>query len=207
MERGATPSLLPVLRSRQQGELLARLLGDPDLEVSLTDLAAMLSIPVSSVHREIDRAQSAGLVTSRKVGNTRLVRANTASPYFAGLADVLVKAFGPPLVLAEALAGINGIDAAYIYGSWAAVFRGSGAPVSRPVADIDVLVLGCPDRDKLYAALSATEQRLGRPVQVALRPPGWLNTGRGTFHTTVTERPVAEIDLRADRPATRSSPR
>ena len=29
MERGSTPSLLPILRSRQQGELLALLLGDP----------------------------------------------------------------------------------------------------------------------------------------------------------------------------------
>ena len=147
---------------------MARLLGDPDLEASLTELAALLSVPVSSVHREIDRAESAGLVTSRKVGNTRLVRANTASPYFAGLADVLVKAFGPPQVLAEALTGIDGIDAAYIYGSWAAAFHDANASPGRPVADIDILVLGSPDRDKLYAAVSAAEQRLGRPVQVTL---------------------------------------
>ncbi len=207
MERGGAPSLLPVLRSRQQGELLARLLGDPDLEASLTDLAALLGIPVSSVHREIDRAQSAGLVTSRKVGNTRLVRANTASPYFAGLADVLVKAFGPPQVLAETLLGIDGIDAAYIYGSWATAIQGANASAGRPVADIDVLVLGSPDRDKLYAALSAAEQSLGRPVQVTLRPTGWLSTGRGTFHATVSERSLVEINLRAARSAKASSPR
>ena len=194
MERSGAPTLLPVLRSHQQGELLARLLGDPGLEASLTDLAAQLGIPVSSVHREIDRAQSAGLVTSRKVGNTRLVRANTASPYFAGLADVLVKAFGPPQVLAEALFGIDGIDAAYIYGSWAAAFQDANASPGRPVADIDVLVLGSPDRDRLYAAVSTAEQRLDRPVQVTLRPPGWLNTGRGTFHATVTERPLVEVN-------------
>ena len=95
MERGSAPSLLPILRSRQQGELLALLLGDPELEASLTDLAALVSVPVSSVHREIDRAESAGLVTSRKIGNTRLVRANTDSPYYRGLADVLVKAVRP----------------------------------------------------------------------------------------------------------------
>ena len=77
----------------------------------------------------------------------------------------------------------------------------------RPVADIDVLVLGTPDRDKLYAALSPAEQRLGRPVQVTLRPPGWLTAGRGTFHATVTKSPLVEIDLRADQPAIDSSPR
>ena len=193
MERGSTPSLLPILRSRRQGELLALLLGDPELEASLTELSALLAVAVSSVHREIDRAESAGLVTSRKIGNTRLVRANTDSPYYRGLADVLVKAFGPPRVLAAALARIDNIDTAHIYGSWAA--RLHGASTDRAVGDIDVLVLGSPDRDELYAALSAAEQRLGRPVQATIRPADWISTGTGNFHATVTQRPLVEIDL------------
>lgn len=200
MERTPAPSLLPILRSRQQGELLSLLLGDPELEASLTDLAALVSVPVSSVHREIDRAESAGLVTSRKIGNTRLVRANTDSPYHRGLADVLVKAFGPPRVLAAALAPIDNINAAHIYGSWAAHLLGDGA--DRPVGDIDVLVLGSPDRDELYAAASAAEQRLGRPVQATVRPADWISTGTGNFHATVTQRPLVEIDLRTARTET-----
>lgn len=193
MGKSATPDLLPLLRSRQQGEILARLLGDPDLEASVTDIAAMLEVPISSVHREIERAQAAGIVTSRKIGNVRLVRANSDSPYFRGLADVLVRAFGPPHVLAEALADVGGIDAAYIYGSWAARWSEDGG--ARPVADIDVLVLGSPDRDRLYAALSAAEGRLGRPVQDAVRPAGWLTDGTGSFHATVVSRPLVQINL------------
>jgi hypothetical protein len=68
----------------------------------------------------IQRAEQADLVTSRKIGNTRLVRANTASPYYSGLTEILTRAFGVPAVLAEALSDVNGIIAAYIYGSWAA---------------------------------------------------------------------------------------
>ena len=68
-----------------------------------------------------------------------------------------------------------------------------------------MLVLGSPDRDKLYAALSAAEQRLGRPIQVTFRPSGWLNTGRGTFHATVTQRPMVEINLGMNRSTTGSS--
>lgn len=205
MGRGSTPSLLPILRSQQQGELLARLLGDPELEVSLSDLARLLGVPVSSVYREIERAESAGIVTSRKIGNTRLVRANTNSPYYAGLADVFVKAFGPPQVLADELVGIDNIKAAYIYGSWAARF--SGAASERPIGDIDVLVLGSPDRDDLYAAMSAAEQKLGRPVQVTIREANWLDTGTGNFHATVTERPLVHINLTKNRSATDSRPR
>jgi len=193
MERSSAPSLLPILRSQQQGELLARLLGDTEIEASLTDLAALVAIPISSVYREVERAEAAGIVVSRKVGNTRLVRANIESPYFAGLADVLVKAFGPPRLIAEVLRDFGNIVGAYIYGSWAARFAGEEG--DRPVGDIDVLILGSPDRDELYAAVSILENRLGRAIQITMRDPGWVDTGTGNFHATVTDRPMVKIDL------------
>jgi DNA-binding transcriptional ArsR family regulator len=185
--------LLPILRSQQQGEILALLLGDPDLELSLTEIAARTGAPHPSVHREIDRAERAGLVTSRKVGNTRLVRADTTSPYYPGLADVLTRAFGVPAVLTAALAQVTGITDAYIYGSWAA--RHAGQPGQRPVGDIDVLILGSPDRDRLSAALEGAEHKLGRPVQATIRPPGWLESGTGSFHDTLTSRPMLRLPL------------
>jgi DNA-binding transcriptional ArsR family regulator len=189
----SAPSLLPIFRSRQQAEILALLLGDPDLELSLTDLARRLGVPYPSVHREIERAEAAGIVSSRKIGNTRLVRANVASPYYAGLSDVLTKAFGVPAVLAHALRGIEGISQAVVYGSWASRYAGDAG--KRPVGDIDILVLGSPERDELYAALGPAEERLGRPVQVTIRAADWLAKGEGTFHDTVTSRPMVTIPL------------
>jgi DNA-binding transcriptional ArsR family regulator len=195
VDRRPAPSLLPVLRSQQQGEILALLLGDPDLEVSLTDIARRTGVPHPSVHREIQRAERAGLVMSRRVGNVRLVRADTGSPYYAGLAEVLTRAFGVPAVLARELRKVRGIDKAYVYGSWAA--RHAGHVGARPVGDIDVLVLGEPDRDRLYYAAGAAEERLGRPVQVTIRDASWLESGSGSFHQTVTSRPVLKLDLAA----------
>lgn len=193
VDRQPAPSLLPVLRSQQQGEILALLLGDPDLELSLTEIAARTGAPHPSVYREVQRAEQAGLVTTRKVGNTRLVHANTASPYYAGLAEVLTRAFGVPAVLAQALQPVRGITVAYIYGSWAARHEGQAGP--RPVGDIDVLILGEPDRDQLYAAISAAEERLGRPVQATIRDPAWLDSGSGAFHDTITSRPMLRLSV------------
>jgi DNA-binding transcriptional ArsR family regulator len=193
VDRQPSPPLLPILRSQQQGEILALLLGDPDLELSLTEIAERTGAPYPSVHREIERAEEAGLVTTRKVGNTRLVRADTASPYYAGLSDVLTRAFGVPAVIAQVLQRVTGISGAYIYGSWAA--RHAGQPGQRPVGDIDVLVLGAPDRDQLFAALSTAESRLGRPVQATIRDADWLDGGSGSFHDTVTSRPLLKLPL------------
>ena len=195
MDRQPAPALLPILRSQQQGEILALLLGDPGLELSLTEIAARTGAPHPSVYREIQRAEQAGLVTTRKMGNMRLVRANTASPYYPGLADVLTRAFGVPAVLAEVLRPVGGIAAAYIYGSWAA--RHDGQAGQRPVGDIDVLVLGEPDRDRLYDALSTAEERLGRPIQVTIREPAWLDSGTGAFHDTVVSRPLLKLTFLA----------
>jgi DNA-binding transcriptional ArsR family regulator len=193
VDRSSSPPLLPIFRSRQQVELLALLLGNPELELSLTDLAERLGTPYPSVHREIDRAEAAGVVTSRKIGNTRLVRANTDSPYFDGLSQVLTRAFGLPAILAEALRAIEGITAAFVYGSWATRFVGSEG--QRPVGDIDLLVLGEPDRDQLYAAVEASEPRIGRRVQITIREADWLENGDGSFHDTVTSRPMVPIPL------------
>jgi DNA-binding transcriptional ArsR family regulator len=203
VDRQPAPALLPILRSQQQGEILALLLGDPGLELSLTEIAARTGTPHPSVHREIERAERAGLVVSRKMGNTRLVRANTASPYYARLAEVLTRAFGVPAVLADALRPIHGIATAYIYGSWAA--RHGGQAGQRPVGDIDVLVLGESDRDQLYAALGDAEGRLGRPVQATIRDATWLDTGSGAFHETVASTPLLRLPLERGERRTRRS--
>lgn len=130
---------------------------------------------------------------TRRLGNTRLARADTASPYFEGLAEVLTRAFGVPVVLSESLMSVKGITAAYVYGSWAA--RLAGQAGQRPVGDIDVLILGEPDRDQLYDALSAAEKRLGRSVQATIREATWMESGSGAFHDTVISRPLLRLSL------------
>ena len=114
MDKSPTPSLLPIFRSQQQAELLALILGDPTAEHGMTELAERTGVPYASVHREVERANAAGLLSSRLVGRTRLIRADMSSPYFAGLADVLVKAFGVPWVIGKELARVKVIEAAYV---------------------------------------------------------------------------------------------
>jgi hypothetical protein len=104
---------------------------------------------------------------------------------------VLTRAFGVPAVLSEQLAPVPGIVAAVVFGSWAA--RHAGQRGVRPVRDIDVLVLGDPDRDTLYEAANLAERRLGRPVQITVHDASWLDSGSGSFHDTVTSRPMLQL--------------
>jgi DNA-binding transcriptional ArsR family regulator len=202
MERSGAPSLLPILRSRQQAELLAWLFDDPDREASLADLSRRLGVPMSSVHREIERAERAGLLVSRRIGQTRLVRANKQSRFLAPLRELLVMSFGVQARLADILRAIPGIESAYIFGSWAA--RYAGVDERHPVADVDVLLLGEPDRNAIYRAVAEVEPELGYPVQVTFRRADWIETGTDSFHDTVVSRPLIQI-LGADESATNGS--
>ena len=193
MDKTPSPPLLPIFRSQQQAELLALILGSPTVEYTLAELAVRTEIPYASLHREIDRATAAGLIARHNIGRTILVQANTTSPYYSGLSDILTKAFGAPWILGQLLNGIAGITAAYIYGSWAA--RHAGENGDRPVGDIDLLVLGNPDRDHIYAAARTAEQRLGRPLQITIRSADWLAHGTGSFHDTVANRPLTEVPI------------
>lgn len=183
--------MLPIFRSRQQAELLADILDVPDRERSLAELTVRLGVPAASVHREVERAEAAGIVRSRRVGRTRLVSADTASPYFTPLRDLLVRAFGVPARLRAALAGVDGVEEVYIFGSWAARWHGERG--TRPVGDIDVLVLGHADRDAVYTATHEVGVAVGREIQVQIRSPGWLQTGTGSFHDTVAGRPLVKV--------------
>lgn len=146
-----------------------------------------------SVFREVQRAELAGLVISRRARNTRLVRADTASPYYPGLAEVLTLAFGVPAVLAAALGAVPGVAAGYLLGSWAA--RHAGRRDVRPAGDIEVLVLGDPDPGAVQDAIGPAGLRLGHPVRVSVREPSWLETGTGSFREVVRSQPMLKLSL------------
>ncbi len=183
------PPLLPMLRSRLQAELLTLVLLNPRREWTLTELAARVGASVATAQREVARAEQTGVITSRRLGNTRLVTA-ADSPLAGPLTELLLRSFGPRQVVAEELTAIDGIKAVYLYGSWAARYAGQEG---RAPNDIDVLVIGRPDRDALDEAAQRAGARLAREVNVTIRSPQWWKVSEDAFHQEVTRRPLVPI--------------
>jgi DNA-binding transcriptional ArsR family regulator len=190
--RTSAPPLLPIFRSRLQGDLLARVLTYPSREHSLTELAERIDASVATVQREVERLEQAGILVSRRLGRNRLVTADTHSPVYEPLARLVLVSFGPSLVVAEELAGIAGIEGAYLFGSWAARYEGEtgGGP-----ADLDLLIIGSPDRDLVHDAVLRAERRLGMPVNATVRSRrAWEQADEG-FIRTVKAGPLVAIPL------------
>lgn len=154
------PLLAPIFRSDGQARLLSALLLGVD-EISLTELASRAGVAYASAHREVGRLLDAGIVRERLAGRTRLLRANADSPLVPPLREILLIATGPAVLLGAEFTAIEGIESAFLYGSFAArMQRIAGAAPN----DIDVMVIGTPDPDLIYQACDRVEQAVHRPV-------------------------------------------
>ncbi len=158
--RTEAPLLAPIFRSAGQARLLAALLLTGD-ELSLVDLADRSDLAYATAHREVARLVDAGILSQRQVGRTRLISVNSGSPLVDPLREILLVATGPVVLLAEELAGVPGIDLAFLYGSYAARLQGVEGPSPH---DIDLMVVGDPDPDVIYAVCDRVEAQVGRPI-------------------------------------------
>ncbi len=192
------PLLLPILRSDTQGRILARLFSDPDAAFNLSELVAWSGTSMPTVQREVRRAEEAGIVTTTKVGPTRLVRANAQHPLYTPLAQIILATYGPPAIVAREFADLDGSDAVVLFGSWAARYRGQPGQAPR---DIDVLIIGSPNRDRADDAAERVERALGLPVQVTIRSRSDWSDASDAFIREVKSRPIVTVlvsDVLAD---------
>lgn len=197
MAQTAAPPLLPVFRSRLQGELLALVLGDPTAEWTAEDLSQRTGHPRHTVANELRRLEEADVFTSRMIGRSKLIHANTENPYYQSLSQLSLMSFGPPQVIREELGAIDHIEQMFIFGSWAARYAGEQGPTPH---DVDVLIVGAPDRDEVYEAARRAQERLGREVNTTIRKAEQWQGAQDGFARQLRSSPLVEIPLqRPDR--------
>lgn len=186
--RTHAPLLAPVFRSEGQARLLAVLLLGAG-EMSISDVAERAHLAYPTAHREVGRLLEAGVLIERQVGKARLVSANPSSPLMGPLRDILLVATGPVALLSEEFAGLTGVEAAFLYGSFAARVRGVEGPAPH---DVDVMVIGTPDPDAVYEACERVEGLVGRPVNPTIMSLAEFQRDSG-FLASVRENPVVPV--------------
>jgi hypothetical protein len=183
--------LAPILRSETQARLLAALLLQPDREASIAELAREIKADPGNLHDEVERLVTAGILADRRVGRTRLLRA-ADSPLAQPLGALLMLGYGPKPAAERALRGVKGVDQAFIGGSWAARYLGNAGAFPR---DIDVIVVGSPDRDEVTDAVVNAIRTTGQDAQVIFRSPEAWRTARDAFTRTARAGPLVELNL------------
>lgn len=153
---------LDALFDGQRQKALGWLLLNPDCQVHVRDLARKTKAHAGSLHRELSRLASAGLITRSVAGNQVRYQANKQSPIFNELASIFRKTRGLTSVIRDAIEPLRqNIEVAFIYGSMA---KGNAHERS----DIDLFVIGGVDFSALVIALHPYQEELGREINLGL---------------------------------------
>ncbi len=145
------------LRSKARQRLLAYYFTNPTARRHLRDLAARLRIDPSNLSKELGRLEREGLFRSEVSGRQKYFQLNREYPLFAEVRGIVEKTVGAVPLIAQTLKKIEGIEEAFLYGSFAANKQDAAS-------DIDALVIGRPKGDALAEAIEKLERQLGREI-------------------------------------------
>ena len=152
------------LRSKARQQLLAYYFTNPTARHHLRDLAERLSIDPSNLSKEFGRLEREGLFRSEVSGRQKYFQLNREYPLFDEMRKIVAKTIGAAPVIAQSLKRIEGIDEAYLYGSFARNQQDASS-------DIDVLVIGSPREEVLAQAVRKLERQLGREINYTVLTP------------------------------------
>jgi len=150
-----------ITKSKLREELLALFFTNPNKKYYLRELERLLNFSVGNIRRELIKLESSGLFLSENKGNLVYYYLNQSYPLFEELKSIIFKTSGAPKILQNFLEKLNGISQAFIYGSFA---KGE----EKEDSDIDLLIIGEVNEDKLIEVISKLERRLQREINYAI---------------------------------------
>ncbi len=160
-------STLSHLFPRTRAEILRLLFESGHQEIHLRDLARLAGLSPAALQKELTTLAAKEFVLTRRDGNRLYYRANIAHPLFPELRNIVLKTSGIAAELGRAIASVEGIDLALIFGSVA-----SGTATGQ--SDVDPLVIGNTGLRKLTPALRGVAESLGREINpICFTPAEW----------------------------------
>jgi predicted nucleotidyltransferase len=152
------------LHSKARQQLLAYYFTNPTARHHLRDLAERLNIDPSNLSKEFARLEREGLFRSEVSGRQKYFQLNRQYPLFNEVRKIVAKTIGAVPLISQSLKRIQGIDKAYLYGSF--------ARNQQDVASgVDVLVIGAPREEALAQAARKLERQLGREINYTVLTP------------------------------------
>ncbi|NWF57203.1 MAG: nucleotidyltransferase domain-containing protein [Syntrophaceae bacterium] len=150
-----------IFGSRIRAKILGWLFTHPDESFFVRQMAVILKEDPTNVGREMARLGEMGILRSKRNGNLKHFQANQECPFFEELKGLVLKTSGVAGRIRASLGRLAGIEFALIYGSYA---KGE----EKPDSDIDLLIIGDVDLNRLDASLGKLEKILGREINYVL---------------------------------------
>ena len=157
-------------RSKIRRRILFSFVADTNQRWHLREIARRADTSAGTASRELARLVEAGLLRRVEEGNQVYFEV-VPSVVFRAVSEIVRQTSGARTILREALEGLPGVESAVIFGSYA-------AGMTRSDSDVDLLVIGTPDRDLLTERLERAGREIRRPVNEIVLTPAEVDERR-----------------------------
>ena len=146
-------------RSGVRDRILLEFFLRPGTRLHGREMARRVGASAPAVSAELHRLADAGVLASETVGRSIVYFVDERSPLVPELRSLIQKTIGVQALIAQALDGLPRVEGAYLFGSHA-----SGRETA--TSDIDLLIIGRPDRVALSERLASVERTIKRDLNV-----------------------------------------
>lgn len=150
-----------LISSELRRKLLTHYFSHPEGKYFVREIAALLNLDPGNLSKELRFFKKEGLFDVEERGKLKFYSLNPKCPLFHELKQIIFKTTGAEGGLREIVNQFPEIELAFIYGSYA---KGK----EQGSSDIDLVVVGTPDRRRLTAEARKLEERLGREINFNL---------------------------------------
>ncbi len=177
----AQDPLVLALASGAMARLVRYFAVNPESAPHVRALERITGLGPASLKNELDRLLTLGLLVRRQDGNKVRYAVDEETPLWAQFRALVRQLSTPADVLPYALAEVEGVEGAFIFGSFA---KGS----AREESDVDVMVLGNRiDETSLSRHVIEASVLLGREVNVVQATPDEFRSGQRFFRDVARE--------------------
>jgi len=150
-----------IFKSKARQAIFRLYFTNPDKSFYLRELERELGTPVSILRKELVSLEKEGLFSSSKQGNLLYYTLNKAYPLYNEIKTIVFKTVGIQGALSREFSDIKGIEAAFIYGSYA-------KDSTNAKSDVDLFIIGDPDEDVIIEKTDSLEKILKREINYSI---------------------------------------
>lgn len=156
-------NFLEITKSRLRQKLLSYFFTNPNANLYLRGIASLLKEDPGNLSKELANLEKQRIFISTMRGNQKYFSLNKRYPLYKELKSIIFKTIGVKGSLKKIIEHTDGILFSFIYGSFAQNKENSAS-------DIDLLIVGNPDENKLMQKIEDLEKRLQREINYNIYP-------------------------------------
>lgn len=145
-----------LITSKTRIKLLLKFFLNPENKAYLRGLSTEFDESSNAIRVELNRLESAKLITSYLDGNKKMFAANLKHPLYASLQQILLKHVGIDIIIQNVLNGLGNVRSIYLGGSFA-----NGLDSSC----VDIKIIGNVNGEYLKTTIAKSEAIIQRKIR------------------------------------------